>query len=200
MSGPVEIVLILAVIGYVLVRRMMGEAAQAKRMLLLPGILFVIGLTQLDGALRSPAAIVFLVISAALSVVLGLLRGASVKISDQGGTAFVRYTWVTVVLWVTNLAVKFGANIVFDHIDPHAAALGNSLMVTLGLGMLVEGLIVIARALRSDSQVIWTKGDNGAAHTRSPLLDSLRESMNGRPAAATTQAYGWDAAQRARRY
>ncbi|HEY4023625.1 MAG TPA: DUF1453 domain-containing protein [Pseudonocardiaceae bacterium] len=200
MSGPIEIVLILAVVGYVLVRRMMGEAAQAKRMLLLPGVLVVIGLTQAGPALHSPAAVVFLLVSAALSVAIGALRGASVKISDRGGVAFVRYTWVTVVLWVVNLSVKFGANFVFAHIDPHAAALGNSLLVTLGLGILVEGLVVMAKVLRSGSQVIWTRDQAGNPQTRSPLMDNLRESVNGRPVGARTNRSGWDAAQRDRRY
>src|SRR5207302_543971 len=68
MSGVMEIVLILAAIGYVLVRRMMGEAAQAKRMLILPAVLFVVGLTQSTGLLRSPAALLFVLVTCALSV------------------------------------------------------------------------------------------------------------------------------------
>jgi hypothetical protein len=209
MSGPIEIVLILVAVGFVLTRRLMGEVVQAKRMLVLPGVLLLIGLTQVSGVLHSPAAVLFLLMSGALSVVLGALRGASVKISDQGGVAFVRYTWITVLLWVANLGAKFGANLVFGHIDPQAAALGNSLVLTLGLGMLVEGLIVAARALRSDSQVIWAKSDGSddsdgsdgnAPHTRSPLLDNLRESMNGRPVAAGQSRYEWDAPRRHRRY
>ncbi|HEX4225614.1 MAG TPA: DUF1453 domain-containing protein [Pseudonocardiaceae bacterium] len=194
MSAPLEIVLVLAAVGYVLVRRMMGEAAQVKRMLVVPAVLFVIGLSQLGQALHSPAAIVFLLVSAALSVGIGALRGASVRISDRGGVAFVRYTWVTVVLWVVNLVAKFGANFVFQHIDPQAAALGNSLLITLGLGMLVEGLIVLMRAMRSESQIIWTKDQSGAP-VRSPLIDNLRESMNGRPVAAGRNRYQWDADQ-----
>ncbi len=195
MSGAIEIVLILAAVGYVLVRRMMGEAAQAKRMLLLPAALVVVGLTQSTGLLRSPAALLFVLATCALSIVLGALRGASVRISDRGGIAFVRYTWVTVVLWAANLAVKFGANFVFQLVDPRAAAIGNSLFLSLGVGLLVEGLVVVARALRSDSQVIWAKGDGAAQHTRSALLDNLRESMNGRPVTAGRSRYGWDARQ-----
>lgn len=200
MSEPLEIVLILAAVGYVLVRRMMGEAAQVKRMLVLPAVLFVVGISQLGSALHSPAAIVFLLVSAALSVGIGALRGASVRVSDRGGIAFVNYTWVTVVLWVVNLVVKFGANFVFGHIDPQAAALGNSLLVTLGLGMLVEGLIVLMRAMRTESQIIWTKDRSGAPVT-SPTFDNLRHSMNGRPVAAGRNRYQWDAAdQDSRRY
>ena len=200
MSGLIEIVLIVAAVGYMLVRRLMGEQAQAKRMLILPGVLFVVGLAQSSDVLHSPAAIVFMLVSGALSVAFGALRGASVKISDRGGLAFVRYTWVTVALWVANLAVKFGAGFVFAHIDPQAAALGNSLLLTLGLGMLVEGLVIVARALRSDTQVIWAKGQADAPHTRSSVLDGLRESMNGRPVAAGQSRYEWDAPRRDRRY
>lgn len=178
MNGAMEIVLILAAIGYVLVRRLMGEAAQAKRMLILPAVLSVIGLTQSTGLLRSPVALLFALVTCALSIVLGALRGASVRISDRGGIAFVRYTWVTIVLWAVNLAVRFGANAVFQHVDPHAAAIGNSMFLSLGAGMLVEGLVVVARALRSDSKVIWAKDDAGAY---------------GSPVGVGQTRYGWDA-------
>jgi hypothetical protein len=43
MSGPLEIVVILAVVGYLLARRVIGEPAQAKRMLILPVVLSLIG-------------------------------------------------------------------------------------------------------------------------------------------------------------
>jgi hypothetical protein len=92
MSGPVQIVVVLAAVGYVLVRRVMGEPAQAKRMLVLPAVLSLIGLSGLSGQVTTPLSLLFLVATAAISVVLGALRGASVRIWQRDGLAFVRYT------------------------------------------------------------------------------------------------------------
>jgi hypothetical protein len=172
MSGPVEIVLILAAVGYLLARRVIGEPAQAKRMLILPVVLSLIGLS---GQVKTPLSLLFLVATAAIGVLLGALRGVSVRVSQREGLAFLRYTGVTVVLWVVNLAIKFGA------IDPKdAAAVGNSLLLTFGLGILAEGLVVLYRALRNDHRVMWAQGQDGSPHRMSPFLDNLRRGMTNR--------------------
>jgi hypothetical protein len=178
MSGPVEIVLILAAVGYLLLRRMMGEPAQARRMLILPVVLGLIGLSDLSGQVRTPLSLLFLVATAAISVFLGVLRGASVRVFQRDGLAFFRYTWFTVVLWVVNLVIKFGANLVLGAADPRdAGGVGNSLLFTLGLGILAEGLVVLYRALRADHRVMWSQGQDGAPHRMSPVLDDLRHGL-----------------------
>jgi hypothetical protein len=190
-SGPIEIILILAAVCYVLVRRMLGEPAEARRMLILPAVLCVIGVSNVAHDATSAVPLLFLIGSGAISVVIGALRGLSVRLSDRAGLAFVRYTWVTVALWVANLAVKFGGNILIRVVDPHAAAAaGSSLLLTLGAGLLVEGLVVLARAMRTDSRVIWSTGRGGQPHQMSPLLDGLRGSMNGRSESASRRRPG----------
>ncbi|MCQ4079284.1 hypothetical protein NGB36_01320 [Streptomyces sp. RB6PN25] len=181
MSGPVEIVLILAAVGYLLVRRVMGEPAQAKRILILPAVLSLIGLSDVSGQVKTPLSLLFLVATAAISVVLGALRGASVHISQREGLAFVRYTGVTVVLWVVNLAIKFGVNLALGAIDSKdPGAVGNSLLLTLGLGILAEGLVVLYRALRNNHPVMWTQGQDGAPHQMFPFLNDPQRSLTNR--------------------
>lgn len=178
MSGPMEIVLIVAAIGYLLVRRMAGEPAQAKRMLVLPAVLSVIGLNDVSGQVKSPLSLVFLVATAAVSLLLGALRGASVRISHRDGLAFVRYTGVTVLLWILNVAVKLGANLALHSLAPKDAGVaGNSLLFTLGLSILAEGLVILYRALRGNHRVMWAQGRNGAPHQMSPFLDNLRSDL-----------------------
>ncbi|MCA1223312.1 hypothetical protein [Streptomyces sp. 8L] len=181
MSGPVEIVLIVAAVGYVLVRRMMGEPAQAKRMLILPVVLCAIGVSDVSGEVTTSMSLLFLVATAAISVVLGMLRGASVRISQRDGLAFVRYTGITVLLWALNLAVKLGANFALGALDPKdTGGVGDSLMLSLGLGILAEGLVVLYRALRAGHQVMWAQGRDGAPHQSSPFLDDLRRNLTER--------------------
>lgn len=189
MSGPVEIVLIVAAVGYLMVRRLLGEPAQAKQMLILPAVLTVVGLSTLSGEVKTPASLVFLVGTAAISVVLGLLRGTSVRISQRDGTAFVRYTAVTVGLWVANIVVKVGVNLALNAFDPQdAGGVANSTLFAIGIGILAEGLVVLYRALRAGHQVMWSQGKDGAPAQTSPLLDNIQRNLHGRPGEWNTQS------------
>ncbi|MGW7532301.1 DUF1453 domain-containing protein [Amycolatopsis sp. NPDC054798] len=189
MSGPVEIVLIVAAVGYLMVRRMIGEPAQAKQMLILPAVLSVVGLSTLSGEVKTPASLVFLAGTAVISVVLGVLRGATVRISRRDGVAFVRYTGVTVGLWVANIVVKVGVNLALDAFDPQdSGGVSNSLLFTLGVGILAEGLVVLYRALRAGHQVMWAQGKDGAPAQSSPLLDNIQRNLSSRPAEWNTQS------------
>jgi hypothetical protein len=155
-SGPVEIVLIIAAVGYVLARRLAGEPAQAKRMLVLPGILAAIGLTDLDKVAQPPMSIAFLVGTTAVSLLIGVLRGASIRLSTRDGVVYMRYTVVTIVLWALNFGIKFGASFALGMVDPAAAHAGsNGLLLTLGVGLLAEGLTVLAKATRVGGEIMW---------------------------------------------
>jgi hypothetical protein len=170
-----EVLLIIAAVCYVMFRRVIGEPAQAKRMLVLPAILVAMGLSDVSGAEHNAAAMTFLIATAAISIAFGALRGRSTRLSEQDGIAYVHYTATTIVLWLLSLAVKFGLNFAFQTADPHAAtAAGNSLLLTLGAGMLVEGAITLNRAVHTTSRVIWSKGKDGQPHTTSPVLDNLQ--------------------------
>jgi len=159
-SGPVEIVVIIAAVGYVLARRLLGEPAEAKRMLVLPLVLFAVGLTELAKVAQTPVSIAFLVGTTAIGVLLGLLRGASVRVYEQDGIVFARYTVLTIVWWAASFAVRFGASFVLGLVDPAAAhATGNGLLLTLGAGMLAEGLVVLAKAARGAGRIVWQQDE-----------------------------------------
>ncbi|MFD8494704.1 DUF1453 domain-containing protein [Amycolatopsis sp. NPDC059657] len=179
MSGVTQIVLIIAVIGYVLVRRMTGQPAEAKRMLVLPAILVVVGLSDLGSATRSGIALTFLVVTTAIGVALGALRGLTIRLYHQDDIVFMRYTWVTVLLWVANIGVKLGAGALLAALDKGTDS-NNAMFVSLGFGLLAEGLVVLAKALRSGKQVVWKTGKDGRPHERSQLLDDLQRRVGGR--------------------
>jgi hypothetical protein len=174
-SGPIEIIVIIAAIGYVLARRLIGEPAEGKRMLLIPAILTVVGVVDLAQVSQSPVSIGFLVGAAVVSAAIGLLRGASVRVFERDGIVFMRYRVTTVVLWAVNFAIRFGASFVLGMIDPKAAhATSSGLLLTLGIGMLVEGLGVLSKAVRLNGRIVWEKGKDGAPHTTSTFIDGLQ--------------------------
>jgi hypothetical protein len=102
------IVLVVAAIGYVLWSRMQGRPLKVRR-LLLPAVLTVLGILDLTGSPAphlTPKDITFLVVSVALSLVLGGARGATLELYPRDGELWQRYRPVTVVLWVALIAVK----------------------------------------------------------------------------------------------
>jgi hypothetical protein len=54
-------------------------------------VLSLIGLSDVSGQVKTPLSLLFLVATAAISVLLGALRGVSVRVSQREGLAF-RYT------------------------------------------------------------------------------------------------------------
>ncbi|MFD4639994.1 DUF1453 domain-containing protein [Lentzea sp. NPDC058436] len=169
MNATVEIVLIAAAIVFVMARRLIGEPAVGKRLLLLPAILGVIGLTQVV-----PDSLVFLLVSVVLSVAFGVLRGLTIRTYERDGLVMLRYTAMTVVLWVASIAARFALGFVLA-----PAAAGNGLMLVVGAGLLAEGLVVMSKAVRVRGQVVWSKGRNGEPHRTSAFLDSWQEKVRG---------------------
>ena len=81
--SPLTILLVVAAVGYVLWSRMQGRPLKLRRMLLLPVVLMVLGITDLTGSSAphlTPKDITFLLISVALSVVLGAARGVTIEL------------------------------------------------------------------------------------------------------------------------
>jgi hypothetical protein len=198
MSGPLEVVLIIAAVGYVLFRRLAGEPAQLKRMLVLPAVLAVIGVSDLHVAGQTPTSIAFLIGTTVLSLLLGALRGVSVRVEARNGVVFIRYTVTTVVLWVANLAIKFGGSFLLGAVDPAAAhAASTGLLFTLGAGMVAEGLVVLAKTSRVDGRL------TGGRPTTPPAVNHP-QAPNQPPAAPYQPTVSWptapaDSGRRSRR-
>src|SRR5690349_19253767 len=122
----VTIVLVLvglAAVGYVLVSRYRGQRLNARRLLMLPAVLTVIGAVQVSGvAHRGFRAVdlVLLAVGVFVSAALGLARGATVVVSTRNGQPWLRYRRLTLGLWgatfavraaMTGVAVAFGATV-----------------------------------------------------------------------------------------
>ena len=88
---------------------MKGQPLKLRRMLLLPAVLTVLGIIDLTGSSAphlTSKDIAFLVVSVAISAVLGAARGVTVELYPQQGELWLRYRWITVGLWIALLAAK----------------------------------------------------------------------------------------------
>ncbi|WP_144586182.1 hypothetical protein [Amycolatopsis rhizosphaerae] len=79
-------ILIIAAIGYVLTRRLIGEPAEGRRILLVPVVLTGVGILDLTKATLSPVSIGFLVGTTA-SVAEGQERAAAHHVLSAGRIA-----------------------------------------------------------------------------------------------------------------
>jgi hypothetical protein len=141
--GPVEILLIVAAVVYVVAGRLAGQPLQAKRLVVIPAAMTIYGLTQL--AHPDATAIAGLVVEAAIGFGLGLLRGVTIHVYEKAGHLWFRYRPLTLAVWAATIAVRvviaFGAHAVGVNL-PTAGAL----LVSFGLSLFGEAAVIAVRA------------------------------------------------------
>ncbi|MHA3702988.1 DUF1453 domain-containing protein [Jatrophihabitans sp. YIM 134969] len=173
----VTVLLIVVGVAYVLVRRVVGDIVQVKSLLVLPVVLTAVGGSQVgDLGPLDLASVVFLVAGGALSVVIGAVRGTTVHLGERRGELWMRYCASTVALWVVNIVAKIAlvpVEVAVTH--GSVASATHTMLLSVGLGILVESAVVLLRAMHRDGTVVWSKGDEGRAHTPSPAFDAARE-------------------------
>jgi hypothetical protein len=137
-------------IGYVLWSRMQGRPLKAKRLLVLPLVFIVLGITNLTGSSAphlSATDLGFLAVGVALSAVLGAARGATIEIYPQQGELWQRYRATTVGLWLALIGSKVVLMVLAHSAGAAAGAGTDSLMLSLGVSLLAEAAVVAPRAL-----------------------------------------------------
>jgi hypothetical protein len=93
------------------------------------------------------ADVTYLVAVGAVSVVLGVVRGSTVRLSDRDGTLTQKYSMLTVGLWLGTIALRLGLDTVASHsLGVAAAVTGTSILMMFGLSLLGESAMVAWRA------------------------------------------------------
>ena len=150
--APLTILLAVAAVGYVLLSRMKGQPLKLKRLVVLPAVLTVIGITDFTGSSvprLTPKDIAFLVVSVVISAVLGAARGATIELYPQQGELWQRYRRNTVGLWIALIATKLVLTVIASGAGASKGGGTNSLLLSLGVSLLAEAAIVAPRALSS---------------------------------------------------
>lgn len=173
------IALVVLLVGYLLVRRMTGQLMEARRMLVLPAILALVGLASLNSTDLSATAIGFLLLGCIVGVGFGVIRGYTVRISERDGTAWMRYSVASIGLWIAAIAIRVLLIPVESAIDPTAASVaGQATMLAVGIGFLAESIAVLYRAMHSDATIVW-RADKSGHHTTSPTLTDMHNRVRG---------------------
>ncbi|HWG25628.1 hypothetical protein [Actinospica sp.] len=149
MSG-LEILAVVAIIGWIIFRQVRGEPLRGKRAVLLPAILTVIGFTDLHGTNGShlqSVDVVAITIGAVGSVVIGLGFGAITRLDERGGHLWAQLPVYGLWLWLALFAWRGVAYVIADGMHAHVAASTSTLLFGLGLNRLAQAAVIVPRAM-----------------------------------------------------
>jgi hypothetical protein len=148
------IAIALALIVFILARRMRGEAVTTpKKLFLLPLVVGAIGLENLTHAKPNAVAIGVITAGSALSLLLGLVRGRLDKVSMVNGVPYMAWSVASVVVFAVNVLAKVALDAGGLAAGGTSAALSSSILLSFGLTLLGEAVVVWqrARSLSSES-------------------------------------------------
>jgi hypothetical protein len=141
------IAIYVAIIGFILFRRLRGEAvADIKKLFVLPVIVGAIGLENISHAKPNAIALGAIVVGSALSLGLGALRGRFDRLSIVNGAPYMAWTAGSVVILLVNVLLKLVLDVGGVAVGGTKAALAGSIVLSLGLTLLGEAAIIWARA------------------------------------------------------
>jgi hypothetical protein len=144
---PANVAIYLALIVFVVYRRMTGRpVGPVKGQFAMPVVLIVIGWGDATKGLTKPLDVTFTVVGCAISLVLGLARGGTDRVSERDGAAYVQWTWWSAGLFAATLVIKLVLDLAGVAAGETARAAGSSLIVALGLALLGEAAIVWYRS------------------------------------------------------
>jgi hypothetical protein len=148
-SEVIRVLAVVAVIGYVIGRQLMGEPLRGKRVVVLPVILAVAGVLDLgkNGHHVRPADVVFLVISGLIAVTIGVLQGRMIRLESRNGALWgqmpVRALW----LWAALVASRLIVTLIALAVGAKVAGSSTPIIMLLGINRLGQAAIVMRHAL-----------------------------------------------------
>lgn len=149
MSEVIRVLAVIAVIGYVIGRQLMGEPLRGKRVVLLPVILAVAGAADLGthGRHVRPADVACLVISGLIALTIGLLQGRKMRLESRNGALWgqmpVRGLW----LWAVLIGARLIMTVIALAVGAKVAGSSAPIIMLLGINRIGQAAIVMRHAL-----------------------------------------------------
>lgn len=182
MSPLVTTGIIVAAVGYVIIRRFSGEPLTARDLGSAPLILTGIGIYSVIkadglefGDYAWAAAGVF------IAVICGAWRGTTVTLFTKNGALWQRYSKWTLVVWFLSLVISGGFALLASVAGMHDEA--RPMILSIGVGMLGEALTLGLRALSTGKPFSPEEGKEAAS--RQQLKEQLGRFAPQRASAAS---------------
>ncbi|MEU8972305.1 hypothetical protein AB0D11_24055 [Streptomyces monashensis] len=184
---------VLAAIGvviFVVVRQLSGEPLRAKRLILLPAILAVIGFTSLGkgGRHLTTTDLACLVISAVIAAGIGAAQGALIRLRPRDGELWARMPVRGLWLWLALVLSRVVMTFVATALHAHVAGSSAPILLLLGINRLGQAAVVTPRALASGVPFAPEK-DGRAFDVRAALADRFDRFDRDAGASPTTGAH-----------
>jgi hypothetical protein len=160
--SAVDIVAVIAIVGYVIGRQLLGEQLRGKRLLLLPAILVVYGATELigHGHHPSPTDIALIVAGAVVAAGIGVAQGSMMRLSARNGTLWGQMPRRSLWLWFALVLSRVVLIVVASGLEAHMAASTTPIIFTLGINRLAQAAVIAPRAMAAG--IPFTPEKNGS--------------------------------------
>jgi hypothetical protein len=144
-----EVLAVIGIIGYIIVRQVQGEPLRGKRAVLLPVILTVIGFLNLrgGGTRLTGADIACLLIGTAGSAAIGLAFGAITRLRDRDGYLWAQLPLWGLWLWAALVAWRVLVMVLATGMHAHVAASTATLLLSLGINRVAQAAVIVPRAM-----------------------------------------------------
>jgi hypothetical protein len=148
-SEVIRVLAVIAIIGYVIGRQLMGEPLRGKRVVLLPVVLAVAGVADLGkhGRHVEPADVICLVIGGLIALTIGLLQGRMIRLECRNGALWgqlpVRALW----LWALLVGSRLIMTVIALAVGAKVAGSSTPIIMLLGINRLGQAAIVMRHAL-----------------------------------------------------
>jgi hypothetical protein len=162
-----EVLLVIAVVGFVIYQQVAGQAVQARRLIVLPAIVTVVGFVGLHDAKHiHPADVAWIAAGAIGSLLIGLAFGAVIRLRERDGALWsqlpLRWLW----LWFALIAYRALIMLLASKSGAHVAASTTPLLFTLGLNRLGQAAVIAARAMAAGIPFAPDSGGRGRLSDR----------------------------------
>ncbi|MEZ0115983.1 hypothetical protein ABH920_010025 [Catenulispora sp. EB89] len=146
--GPLEVLAAIAIAAYVIARQFVGETLRAKRVVVLPAILLVVGISGLHHGARHPGPTDYACIAtgAAVAAAIGLAQGIVMRLEAREGVLWGRMPKAGLWLWLGLVVSRLLFTLVATGLDAKVAASSAPILLTLGANRLAMAGVIVLRA------------------------------------------------------
>ena len=171
-----EILAVVAIIGFVIYQQIAGQKIQGKRLVVLPAVLTIIGFADLHGTKHLHTAdYVWLTVGAIGALLIGLAFGAITRLGSRDGVLWAKMPLRGLWLWAALIAWRGLIMVIAARTGAHVAASTTPLLFTLGLNRLGQAAVIAPRAMlagipfapEKDGRTFLSGAFHGASRDRS---------------------------------
>ncbi|MEW1859203.1 DUF1453 domain-containing protein [Streptomyces sp. NBC_00669] len=148
MSGLVNALVILAVIGVVLARQLRPRAVAGGRWWLMPAVLLVLAIRDGGGLIdgqHEHAAVTLLAAELVVGAVMGIVWATTTQLwTESDGRVMAKGTKATLAVWVLGIAVRVGLYAVASAVGVHQSS--SSVLLAVAATLLIRSGVLFWRA------------------------------------------------------